>query len=161
MQDRGRKDDSVIERVHDLEDGQDDDGDPQQHVSERRIKRTPLRDVTNMMASLGYAAQTAVRQMASAELAGNIGLRMLRDAGRFWYSHVNAAFIRGYWRIAGTAAYLPRTRGQQDTLLQTYLLERALLDVRADIEDKPELAGMPFRIILHLLDADTERRIGE
>ena len=80
---------------------------------------------------------------------------MLRDAGRFWYSHVSAAFLRGYWRIAGTAAYLPRTRGQQDTLLQTYLLERALLDVRADIEDKPELAGMPFRIILHLLDADS------
>jgi hypothetical protein len=46
-------------------------------------------------------------------------------------------------------------------LLHTHLLERALLDVRADIEDKPELSGMPFRLILHLLDAEAERKIGE
>jgi maltose alpha-D-glucosyltransferase/alpha-amylase len=147
------KDDDVI--VFDF------DGDPQQHVSERRIKRTPVRDLTSMLASLGYAAQTAVRQRAAADHTGDIGHGLLRDAGRFWYSHVSAAFLRGYWRIAGAAAYLPRSRAQQNTLLQTYLLERALLDVRADIEDKPELAGMPFRIILHLLDADAERKTSE
>jgi len=139
----------------------DFEGDPQQHISERRIKRTPVRDITSMLASLGYAAQTAVRQLTAAELTGGIGVDMLRDAARFWYSHVSAAFLRGYWRIAGSATYLPRKRAQQNTLLQTYLLERALLDVRADIEDKPELAGMPFRIILHLLEAEAERKIGE
>jgi maltose alpha-D-glucosyltransferase/alpha-amylase len=74
---------------------------------------------------------------------------------------VSAAFIRGYWRAAEDAPFMPPTRAQQQTLLQTYLLERALLDVRADIEDKPELSGMPLRIILHLLDAEAERRIGE
>ena len=40
-------------------------------------------------------------------------------------------------------------------------MERALLDIRADIEDKPELSGMPLRIILHLLDAEAEQKIGE
>jgi hypothetical protein len=44
-------------------------------------------------------------------------------------------------------------------LLDTYLLERALLDVRADINEKPELAGMPFRLILHLLNAEEEQRM--
>ncbi len=139
----------------------DFEGDPQTHVSERRIKRCPLRDVTTMLVSFGYAAQAAIRQSFSADLNDSLSRRALRDAVRFWYSHVSAAFIRGYWKVANGAAYLPKTRADQQTLLQTYLLERALLDVREDIEDKPELAGMPFRIILHLLDAEIERKIGE
>ncbi len=139
----------------------DFEGDPEQHISERRIKRTPLRDVTSMLVSLGYAAQAAIRQTAAANLSGDMTIRELRTAGRFWYSHISAAFMRGYWSIAGNAAYLPKTRADQETLLQTYLLERALMDVRADVEDKPELAGMPFRIILHLLDPEAERKTGE
>lgn len=138
----------------------DFEGDPHQHVSERRIKRCPLRDVATMLVSFGYAAQTAIRQIAAVEFSDSSDSPALRDAGRFWYAHVAAAFLRGYWKIADKAAYLPRERAQQQTLLQMYLLERALLDVRADIADKPELAGMPFRIILHLLDADAERKIG-
>jgi hypothetical protein len=35
------------------------------------------------------------------------------------------------------------------------------LDIRADIEDKPTLAGIPFRVILHLLDAPSEHQPGE
>ncbi len=139
----------------------DFEGDPQQHVSERRIKRCPLRDVTSMLVSFGYAAQSFIRQTAAANVNEALTDRGLRDAARFWYSHVSAAFLRGYWKIAGRAAYMPATRADQQTLLHTYLLERALLDIREDIENKPELAGMPLRIILHLLGAEAERRTSE
>ena len=139
----------------------DFEGDPDQHLSERRIKRCPLRDVASMLVSLGYAAQSAIRQIASGEQKEALTIHALRLWGRFWYSHVIAAFIRGYWRAAKGAPYLPPSQADQETLLETYLLERALLDVRADIEDKPELSGMPFRLILHLLDAEGERKIGD
>jgi maltose alpha-D-glucosyltransferase/alpha-amylase len=139
----------------------DFEGDPDQHLSERRIKRCPLRDVTSMLLSFGYAAQSAVRQILAGEQGGPTPRPTLRLWARFWYSHVSAAFLRGYWSAAKGASYLPPTEAQQEVLLQTYLLERALLDVRADIEDKPELAGMPLRIILHLLDAEAEQKIGE
>ncbi|HEY7211291.1 MAG TPA: maltose alpha-D-glucosyltransferase [Bryobacteraceae bacterium] len=135
----------------------DFEGDPQQHVSERRIKRTPIRDLTSMLMSFGYAAQTVVRQLIAAEPADQTRARDLREAGRFWYTHMSAAFLRGYWKIAEPAAYMPRTRKDQQTILHTYLLERALLDTRADIEDKPELAGMSLRVILHLLNAEPDR----
>ena len=139
----------------------DFEGDPNVHVSERRLKRCPLRDVASMVVSFGYAAQATMRQIASGDLNDALSRRQLRDAVRFWYSHVTAAFIRGYWRNAAGAAYLPNLRADQQTLLQTYILERALLDLRSDVEDKPELAGMPFRIILHLIDADAEREVAE
>ncbi len=139
----------------------DFEGDPDQHLSERRIKRCPLRDVASMLVSFGYATQSAVRQIASGERNENLTRHTLRVWGRFWYSHVSAAFLRGYWNAAKDASYLPASRADREVLLDTYLLERALLDVRADIEDKPELSGMPFRLILHLLDAEAERKLGE
>jgi len=136
-------------------------GDPDQPVSSRRIKRCPIRDVTSMLVSFGYAAQANVRQTLLQEQAESSIRSELRALGRFWYSHVSAAFIRGYWGAAAGAPYLPARQADQQTMLTTYLLERALLDIRADIEDKPELSGMPFRVILHLLDAEAERKIGE
>ena len=65
----------------------------------------------------------------------------MRAATRFWYSHVSAAFIRGYWNMARNAPYMPASRSDQQVLLETYLLERALLDVRSEIQDKPDLSG--------------------
>jgi maltose alpha-D-glucosyltransferase / alpha-amylase len=139
----------------------DFEGDPSQPLSERRIKRCPLRDVASMLLSFGYAAQSAIRQAMGVERGESVTRHALRVWGRFWYSHVSAAFLTGYMTTARGASYLPAAQPDQELLLHTHLLERALLDVRADIEDKPELAGMPFRLILHLLDAEAERKIGE
>jgi maltose alpha-D-glucosyltransferase/alpha-amylase len=139
----------------------DFEGDPDQHLSERRIKRCPLRDVASMLLSFGYAATSAIRQFTSSEQDGSASRQVLRVWARFWYTHVSAAFLRGYLEAAAGVSYLPRTREQQEILLMTYLLERALLDLRADVQDKPELAGMPLRMILHLLDAEAEQKFGE
>jgi maltose alpha-D-glucosyltransferase / alpha-amylase len=129
-------------------------GDPNLHISERRIKRCPLRDVTSMLLSFGYAAQTATRRLTEGELKNTVDPPTVRILARFWYSHVSAAFVRGYWRTAGQAVYMPPSQADQQVLLDNYLLERALMDVRADISEKPNLAGIPFRVILHLLNAE-------
>ncbi len=139
----------------------DFEGEPSQHISERRIKRCPLRDVASMLVSFGYAAQSAARQMVAGERNDTMTRQALARWGRFWYSHVSAAFIRGYWATAKDASYLPSSQADQEVLLHSYLLERALLDLRADIEDNIEFSGMPLRVILHLLDAEAERKIGE
>ena len=130
----------------------DFDGDPALHLSERRIKRCPLRDVASMLMSLAYATQVALRSAADDEL---------RIWGRFWFTHVSAALLRGYWSVAKDAGYMPKLQAHQQILLDAYLLERALLDIRADIEAKPEFAGVPFRVILFLLDAPSEHQPGE
>ncbi|MGH9581493.1 MAG: alpha-amylase family glycosyl hydrolase, partial [Bryobacteraceae bacterium] len=133
-------------------------GDPHAHQSERLIKRCPLRDVTSMLMSTGYAVQTVVRQFAAAEREGQLMPQSFRDWARFWYAHASAAFLRGYWKTAKDARFLPASEPDQQILLHTYLLERALLDVRADIEDKADLSGMPLRVILQLLGAGSDRR---
>jgi maltose alpha-D-glucosyltransferase/alpha-amylase len=136
-------------------------GDPALYLSERRIKRCPLRDVAHMLHSFGYAAQGALRRFAAGERDENLTRRVIRVWGRFWYSHASAAFLRGYWSVAKNAPYLPPAKSDQQILLDCNLLERALIDIRSDVTEKPDLAGVPFRVILHLLDAEAERKIGE
>jgi len=136
----------------------DFEGDPAQHLSERRIKRNPLRDVSSMLASFGYATQSAIRALRR-ERQEEDGEKV-RTAGRTWFSLVTAAFIREYWSIASKAPYVPSSLAHQETLLTTYLLERAMLDIREDIQNQPDFSGMPFRLILHLLDPEEERNIG-
>jgi maltose alpha-D-glucosyltransferase / alpha-amylase len=134
-------------------------GDPFLHLSERRIKRCPLRDAASMLLSFGYAASAAVRQLISADIHETGDLQTIQAWTRFWYTHVSAAFTRGYWNAAARAIYMPPSLADQQVLLDTYLLERSLLDLRSDISDKPDLVGMPFRVILHLLDAEAEQRL--
>jgi len=132
----------------------DFEGDPTQHLSERRIKRNPLRDVSSMLASFGYATQSAIRSLRREnEAAGE----RLRDAGRALFALVIATLIREYWSVAGRAPFMPKSQGDQEILLTTYLLERAMLDIREDIQNQPDFSGMPFRLILHLLDPEEER----
>ncbi len=132
----------------------DFEGDPNQHLSERRIKRCPLRDVASMLTSFGYAAQVSMRLFQAANSNEFMSQHDLRMWVRFWYAHVTATFIETYWRAVGNAAFMPESQADGETLLATYLMERAMLDIRPDIEDKPEFAGMPFRFILHLLNAE-------
>jgi maltose alpha-D-glucosyltransferase/alpha-amylase len=110
-----------------------------------------------MLASFGYATQSVMHQIGR-ERGEDAGT--LRNAGRAWFSAVTAAFIQEYWKEAGRAPYMPATQQHQEILLTTYLLERAMLDIREDIQNKPDFSGMPFRLILHLLDPEEERSIG-
>jgi maltose alpha-D-glucosyltransferase/alpha-amylase len=119
------------------------DGDPAQHISERRIKRCPIRDAASMLLSFAYATQVAVLSSGATDLH--------RALGRFWYTHVSAAFLRGYGEAAKDASFMPKSLEHQQILIDAYLMERALLDLRADMDARPEFAGVPFRVILHLL----------
>ena len=134
----------------------DFEGDPAQHLSERRIKRCPLRDVATMLISFGYAAQSALRQFLKTNESEALTPHDLRMWTRFWYAHVTASFMEAYWSVATNASYMPSSQADQETLLSTYMLERAMLDIRPEIEDRPELAGMSFRLILHILGAEDD-----
>ena len=134
----------------------DFEGDPAQHLSERRIKRCPLRDVASMLVSFGYAAQTVTRRFLSTDKSEALTRHDLRMWTRFWYAHVCASFMEAYWNVAGHASYMPSSQADQETLLSTYMLERAMLDMRPDISDRPEFAGIPSRLILHILNAEDD-----
>ena len=81
----------------------DFEGDAAQHLSERRIKRSPLRDVAQMLNSFRYASYAALfGDVPGVAPAGESD--SLEAWARVWYQWVSAAFLRGYLEHANSAA---------------------------------------------------------
>jgi maltose alpha-D-glucosyltransferase / alpha-amylase len=129
----------------------DFEGDPQLHLTERSIKRTPLRDVARLLQSLAHALQISrVREITGARHL-SLDDTQLVDIGIEWYIQAADALQRGYWRVAEQGSFLPPTHEQQQALLNVHLLERSLLDLKGFFFGQRELFPVPLRIMLHLL----------
>ncbi len=97
----------------------DFEGEPARPLSERRIKRSPLRDVAGMLRSFQYAAYSsyfgriggmAVRQEESARLA---------PWADFWCSGSAPPSCGSYTDTAGDAPFMPASREDLEILLES------------------------------------------
>jgi maltose alpha-D-glucosyltransferase/alpha-amylase len=104
----------------------DFEGEPDRPVSERRIKASPLRDVAGMIRSLHYASHAALRGQAPTLLVGHSTHFTAEDWAGYWYLWTAASFLRSYWGGARAGGFLPTDPMQLRTLLESYLLEKAL-----------------------------------
>ena len=125
----------------------DFEGEPTRSLYERRLKRLALRDVAGMLRSFDYASQAALRsdQIDAAALPG------LRAWGRFWVQCVSAAFLRSYLATAGTESFVPQAADDLDLQLNTMLLEKALYELRYELNMRPDWVRIPLRGILEVV----------
>jgi len=128
----------------------DFEGEPARSLGERRIKRSPLRDVAGMIRSFDYAASTALARRA--ESRDPSADEDLESWARYWYGWVAATYLRSYRLTADGAAFLPRERFVFNTLLQAYLLEKALYELEYELNNRPTWVAVPLRGILRLID---------
>ena len=125
----------------------DFEGEPTRSLYERRLKRLALRDVAGMLRSFDYASQAALR---SDQLAAET-LPRLRTWARFWVESVSAAFLKSYLAAAGTASFVPQAVDDLDLQLTTMLLEKALYELRYELNMRPDWVRIPLRGILEVL----------
>jgi maltose alpha-D-glucosyltransferase/alpha-amylase len=121
----------------------DFEGEPERPVSERRIKASPLRDVAGMLRSFHYAAYSALRGSTSALLMQHpsVPLELWAD---YWTAWVSAAFLRSYLEAAKPGGFLPQDQSQIETLLTIYLLEKAIYELRYEINNRPDWVRIPL-----------------
>ena len=130
----------------------DFEGEPARTLSERRIKRSALRDVAGMLRSFHYAAHAALRDQAARGVVSQPDARAPLEARlTIWRRWVCAAFLRGYLAAAGDAAFLPRTREEIQVLLDVHLLEKAIYELRYELNNRPDWVRIPLLGILELL----------
>jgi maltose alpha-D-glucosyltransferase/alpha-amylase len=128
----------------------DFEGEPERPVSERRIKASPLRDVAGMLRSYHYASHAALRGQTPATL--NLHSQLAAEQwAAYWYTWVSAAFLRTYLTEAEPGRFLPGDRAQLGTMLTAYLLEKALYEVRYELNNRPDWVNIPLEGILQLL----------
>jgi maltose alpha-D-glucosyltransferase/alpha-amylase len=116
----------------------DFEGEPARSLSARRLKRSPLVDVAGMLRSFDYAASAVLLGRAKAVPIRPEDRTALLPWASYWTRWVSVAFLRSYLEKAAEAPLLPSDRGELSTLLNTYLLEKALYEVGYELQNRPE-----------------------
>ncbi len=128
----------------------DFEGEPARSLSERRIKRSPLRDVAGMLRSFHYASYAALfGQVASVRPED---FPALDPWARFWHLWVSATFLKAYLEVGQQAPFLPQDRGELQVLLDAHLLEKAIYELGYELNNRPDWVKVPLQGILQLLE---------
>ena len=129
----------------------DFEGDPRRSIGERRIKYSPLRDVAGMLRSFHYAAHAVLYGKVPGIVPAKESSAELHKLAGFWYRWVGTAFLNGYLRAQAVAPLLTISGEELRILLDAYLLERGMIEVLSDLENRPEWTRIPIVGILEIL----------
>ena len=130
------------------------EGEVERSLGERRIKRSPLRDVAGLVLSLYSAAHNSLYGRVPGTAYADVEARVLRPIAATWYRWAAAEFLRGYLAVKGIAELLPVAQSDVVGLLDVLMLEQALREIARDAADRPEHIHVSIRAVLHLLNAE-------
>jgi maltose alpha-D-glucosyltransferase/alpha-amylase len=129
----------------------DFEGEPARPLDERRAKLSPLRDVAGMLRSFSYAAQAA---LVSGIAARPNDAERLGSLARHWERSVCSLFLQVYLDAVTGSGLIPADRGALETLLEAFLLDKVLYELRYELDNRPSWVRLP---LLGLLDLEPER----
>jgi maltose alpha-D-glucosyltransferase/alpha-amylase len=112
----------------------DFEGEPARPLAERRLKRWAMRDLASMLRSFDYAAEAA-------------GVGFAQE----WARRVSEAFLGAYWETAGDATFVPATADERDLLMDVLLIEKALYELRYELDNRPAWVRIPLRGLVGLV----------
>ncbi len=131
----------------------DFEGEPARAIGERRLKRSPMRDVAGMIRSFDYAAHSG--NLGAGAWVREEDADLVSVWSRLWYRWVSGAFLRGYLDAACGAEFLPSNEGDLRVLLDAYLIEKAIYEIGYEMNNRPAWTAIPIRGILDLLEQQT------
>ncbi len=136
----------------------DFEGDPSRALSERRIKRSPLRDVADMIRSFQYAAFGPVYGLESGRgtFPGQVReedrVKLLHWA-RFWSSWTAARFVQAYFTAMHGTNLLPANPAVCRDLLELYVLEKGVVELGHELAHRPEWVPVPLTGLVNLIES--------
>src|SRR5262249_20861681 len=125
----------------------DFEGEPASPLEERRKPSSPLRDVAGMLRSFQYAAEVALAERGSESTDDE-----LRSWGVRWEQHVADAFRRGYFDTAGIDDLLPVGPRERDTVLNAFILAKAVYEVGYEMAHRPDWVRIPLEAVSRLVN---------
>jgi maltose alpha-D-glucosyltransferase / alpha-amylase len=130
----------------------DFEGEPIRPLTERRLKRSPLRDVAGMLRSFHYAAYAALMGQEERSRVRPTDRTAMEWWAQSWYAAVSAAFLNGYLETMAATDVLPAAEDELAKLLDVLLLEKAVYELGYELGNRPAWAAIPLRGLLQLLD---------
>src|SRR6266513_2835057 len=125
----------------------DFEGEPARPLSERKLKRSVLRDVAGMMRSFQYAAYSALWQPAMRKE----DVPFLERWADLWYRHMGSVFLQSYLNTTGSAVFIPQNSEDLQIMIEAYLLDKAVYEIGYELNNRPSWVVIPVRGIKHIL----------
>ena len=125
----------------------DFEGEPARPLRERRAKQCPLKDVAGMLRSFSYAAYSSLINYATRH---GSDMARLEPWTRFWERCVSAEFLRAYREATHGADFSPPNMADFRKLLDIFHLDKALYEVRYELNVRPAWVRIPLMGIMSL-----------
>ena len=125
----------------------DFEGEPARALSERKLKRSALRDVAGMMRSFQYAAYSALWQPAMR----SEDVPFLELWADLWYRQISSVFLQSYLKTTRGAIFIPQNSDDLQIMLEAYLLDKAVYEIGYELNNRPDWVVIPIRGIKHIL----------
>ncbi|HEY7490101.1 MAG TPA: phosphotransferase, partial [Candidatus Tectomicrobia bacterium] len=127
----------------------DFEGEPMRPLAERRRKQSPLKDIAGMLRSLSYAAYAALFAFIRTRPED---MGRLEPWATFWQHWISVRFVQSYLAAAAGASFLPPERRALATLLEAFVLDKALYELHYELNNRLDWVRIPLQSSLRLLE---------
>ncbi len=128
----------------------DFEGDPTRSLSERRMKRSPLRDVAGMLESFYHATNVGLQNEIESGMINPEDRPIMEQWAQFWCDWVGAMFLKSYLAIAQKDSFLPSTDVELKILLDAYILEKIIYDLAYQLDHRPDWVELSLKRLLQV-----------
>lgn len=133
---------------------QDFGGKSTKTYSARRLKRSPLRDIAEMIISFHYVAYEG---FFGSHHIQKEELRNVLPFAELWAHYISGFFMKAYLENVGNTALIPKEKNDLEIVLNTFLLEKSLTHFIDNIETKPDFIIVALHIIRSVLGIKEEK----
>jgi maltose alpha-D-glucosyltransferase/alpha-amylase len=128
----------------------DFEGEPSRPLEEARRKHSALRDVAGMLRSFSYAKWSARERYISGLTGGQAAVAGDKDTALdAWEAEVRSAFLAAYAQTAAQVAGF--SLDDMGGLLALFELEKALYELRYEVNNRPNWVHVPLAGLLGML----------
>jgi maltose alpha-D-glucosyltransferase/alpha-amylase len=127
----------------------DFEGEPARPLAERRMKHPPLVDIAGMIRSFQY-----------------VPFAFLKDSGQipsrwcaFWSHWACVGFLKGYLGALAGGEFWPQNNEDVGRLLDAYVAEKALYELRYELNNRPDWVDIPLQGLVKMLTMSAHNNV--
>ena len=115
----------------------DFEGESWRPLSDRRRKRSAIRDVASVALSFHYHAMTALHEQLKAGALGERDYEAVEPFANLWHTWSAWSYLKGYLETVGKAPFAPKDREELRVLFDAFRLEKALRQLETALTTGP------------------------
>ena len=120
----------------------DFEGVPSHSLSERRLKRSPLRDVASMIHSFHYATVTTLVHHGASHPEDALLLEPWLEA---WYIYVSGSYLKAYLHTLKNSPLIPADRTELAIMLRCFMIQKVVHELGYALNNRSDSVDLSLR----------------